>query len=148
MGHLTYIAEEASKLLEKTGPEMDKILAAVNMNEWEDYVNGVLKETKERDSQPLGGVRPKPASPGLVPTLGGPPGTLADEIEFKAASSSQGPPSPTTPTRTSADTTEEDEESTASNELFFAGGTVGSDQVNGRHRDPDKEWHDLYQYVD
>jgi hypothetical protein len=85
MGHLTYISDEACKLLEKCGPDFaDDIrgdttkkthlsdpcsflmnvflssLEAIDMSAWESYVMHQLQETKDRDSQPLGGARPNP----------------------------------------------------------------------------------------
>ncbi|KAJ3288754.1 SAPS-domain-containing protein [Rhizoclosmatium globosum] len=59
MGHLTYISDEVSKLVEKCfedfGPE---VAGLVNSEDWQSYLNGVLRDTKERDRQPLGGMRP------------------------------------------------------------------------------------------
>ncbi|KAI9324834.1 SIT4 phosphatase-associated protein-domain-containing protein [Zopfochytrium polystomum] len=62
MGHLTYIADEICKLLEKCGADFegdtDTAGTAVVHPDWDAYVNGVLRETKERDRQLLGGARP------------------------------------------------------------------------------------------
>ncbi|KAI8824378.1 SIT4 phosphatase-associated protein-domain-containing protein [Fimicolochytrium jonesii] len=59
MGHLTYIADEVSKLLEKCPEDLVKELSDhIVADEWHSYVSGPLKETRERDRQPLGGVRP------------------------------------------------------------------------------------------
>lgn len=60
MGHLTLIAEEVVKFSERYPPEllsrtvMDKVLN----QEWIDYVERTLSETRERDNAILGGVRP------------------------------------------------------------------------------------------
>ncbi|KAL2005756.1 hypothetical protein VTN00DRAFT_10249 [Thermoascus crustaceus] len=60
MGHLTLIAEEVVKFSERYPPEllsrtvMDKVLN----QEWIEYVERTLSETRERDNAILGGVRP------------------------------------------------------------------------------------------
>lgn len=60
MGHLTLIAEEVVKFTERHPPEilsqtvMDKVLH----NDWIEYVERTLSETRERDNAILGGVRP------------------------------------------------------------------------------------------
>ena len=60
MGHLTLIAEEVVKFTERHPPELlsqtvvDKVLS----QEWGDYVENTLAETRERDNAILGGVRP------------------------------------------------------------------------------------------
>ncbi|KAI9323937.1 SIT4 phosphatase-associated protein-domain-containing protein, partial [Zopfochytrium polystomum] len=59
MGHLTYIADEVCKLVEKCSPDFEGDDAPPLVHEdWDNYVNGVLRETKERDRQLLGGTRP------------------------------------------------------------------------------------------
>ncbi|KAJ3355557.1 hypothetical protein HDU83_003224 [Entophlyctis luteolus] len=59
MGHLTYIADEVTKLTEKCIDDFDQdVLEMVNSDDWQEYLSGVLNETKDRDRQPLGGVRP------------------------------------------------------------------------------------------
>ncbi|KAI8838048.1 SIT4 phosphatase-associated protein-domain-containing protein [Chytriomyces cf. hyalinus JEL632] len=59
MGHLTYISDEVSKLVEKClddfGPEVKDLIES---DDWQEYLGGVLRETKDRDRQALGGVRP------------------------------------------------------------------------------------------
>ncbi|KAJ1557274.1 hypothetical protein HK096_008177, partial [Nowakowskiella sp. JEL0078] len=45
-------------------------LAFTQVDDWQEYVSGILRETKERDRQPLGGVRPHggqqiPMHPGM-----------------------------------------------------------------------------------
>jgi hypothetical protein len=78
MGHLTYISDEVCKLWEKCsgdfegegGGIVDGGLRQVLGGEgWVGYVEGVLRETKERDHQPLGGVRPNQG--GVGGALGG-----------------------------------------------------------------------------
>ncbi|KAG1139562.1 hypothetical protein G6F37_010335 [Rhizopus arrhizus] len=59
MGHLTFISDEIMKLFE--GYPETIVLAIkddVNMESWSTYCNNELKETKERDQLPLGGLRP------------------------------------------------------------------------------------------
>ncbi|KAJ3011609.1 UNVERIFIED_CONTAM: hypothetical protein HDU68_001601 [Siphonaria sp. JEL0065] len=63
MGHLTYISDEVTKLVEKClddfGPDVAELaLDLINSDDWQEYLSGVLKETKDRDRQALGGVRP------------------------------------------------------------------------------------------
>ncbi|KAJ3195874.1 hypothetical protein HK101_010784 [Irineochytrium annulatum] len=59
MGHLTYIADEVCKLMEKCSADFNEpIRDLIYKTEWQEYLTGVLRETKERDRQPLGGARP------------------------------------------------------------------------------------------
>ncbi|KAI9779662.1 MAG: hypothetical protein M1816_003450 [Peltula sp. TS41687] len=60
MGHLTLIAEEVVKFTERHPPEFlsKSVLDLVMSNEWVDYVEHILAETRERDNAILGGVRP------------------------------------------------------------------------------------------
>ncbi|KAI9884667.1 MAG: hypothetical protein M1823_003550 [Watsoniomyces obsoletus] len=60
MGHLTLIAEEVVKFTERHPPEFlsESVLKAVMANEWVEYVENTLTETRERDNAILGGVRP------------------------------------------------------------------------------------------
>ncbi|KAJ3098725.1 hypothetical protein HDU96_010955 [Phlyctochytrium bullatum] len=73
MGHLTYISDEVCKLIEKCSADFDgQVKAMVVAEEWQEYLNGVLRETKERDRQPLGGVRPtQTTQPLAVPLVTG-----------------------------------------------------------------------------
>lgn len=61
MGHLTLIAEEVVKFTERHPPELlsDTVLLRVMDQEWINYVEGALAETRERDNAILGGVRPE-----------------------------------------------------------------------------------------
>ncbi|KAH7149044.1 SIT4 phosphatase-associated protein-domain-containing protein [Dactylonectria estremocensis] len=60
MGHLTLIAEEVVKFTERHPPELlsESVLDSVMSQEWINYVEGALAETRERDNAILGGVRP------------------------------------------------------------------------------------------
>ncbi|KAJ3039005.1 hypothetical protein HDV00_012692 [Rhizophlyctis rosea] len=76
MGHLTYISDEVCKLVEKCGADFnDELRDFITAEEWQDYINGPLRETKDRDRQPLGGVRPNTGQQGhgipLVTGVGG-----------------------------------------------------------------------------
>ncbi|KAI1174215.1 SAPS-domain-containing protein [Nemania sp. FL0916] len=61
MGHLTLIAEEVVKFTERNPPELlsDLVLDRVMSQDWINYVEGALAETRERDNAILGGVRPE-----------------------------------------------------------------------------------------
>lgn len=61
MGHLTLIAEEVVKFTERHPPELlsETVLLRVMDQEWINYVEGALAETRERDNAILGGVRPE-----------------------------------------------------------------------------------------
>ncbi|KAI3329770.1 SIT4 phosphatase-associated protein-domain-containing protein [Ustulina deusta] len=63
MGHLTLIAEEVVKFTERNPPELlsDLVLDRVMSQDWNNYVEGALAETRERDNAILGGVRPEVA---------------------------------------------------------------------------------------
>ncbi|KAH0562139.1 hypothetical protein GP486_003167 [Trichoglossum hirsutum] len=60
MGHLTLIAEEVVKFTERHPPELlsQVVLEKVMDQDWIDYVEQTLAETRERDNAVLGGVRP------------------------------------------------------------------------------------------
>lgn len=61
MGHLTLIAEEVVRFTEKYPPELfsQSVLEKVTSQEWIEYVENTLAETRERDNAILGGVRPE-----------------------------------------------------------------------------------------
>lgn len=63
MGHLTLIAEEVVKFTERHPPELlsETVLDKVMSQDWINYVEGPLAETRERDNAILGGVRPEVA---------------------------------------------------------------------------------------
>ena len=60
MGHLTLIAEEVVKFSDRHPPELlsQVVLDKVTSQDWSDYVENTLSETRERDNAILGGVRP------------------------------------------------------------------------------------------
>jgi SIT4-associating protein SAP185/190 len=61
MGHLTLIAEEVCKFGNRQPPEILEpvILDRVNRDEWIEYVEGTLAETRDKDNAVLGGIRPQ-----------------------------------------------------------------------------------------
>ncbi|KAK3386046.1 SIT4 phosphatase-associated protein-domain-containing protein [Podospora didyma] len=63
MGHLTLIAEEVVKFTERHPAEIlsEVVLEKVMAQDWINYVEGALAETRERDNAILGGVRPEVA---------------------------------------------------------------------------------------
>ncbi|KAK4502234.1 hypothetical protein PRZ48_005659 [Zasmidium cellare] len=63
MGHLTLIAEEVCKFGNRHPPEtLDPVIGdRVNRDEWIQYVEGILAETRDKDNAVLGGVRPENA---------------------------------------------------------------------------------------
>jgi len=69
MGHLTLIAEEVVKFTERHPPELlsDAVLERVMSQDWINYVEGALAETRERDNAILGGVRPEVAMNNRAP---------------------------------------------------------------------------------
>ncbi|CAG8542941.1 8541_t:CDS:10 [Ambispora gerdemannii] len=59
MGHLTFIAEEVVKLLDRYAVDIgEKVREYIEASEWQEYVSKTLRETRERDRAPLGGQRP------------------------------------------------------------------------------------------
>ncbi|OAK96428.1 SAPS-domain-containing protein [Phaeosphaeriaceae sp. SRC1lsM3a] len=60
MGHLTLIAEEVLKFTERHTEETlsRSVVDKVHNEDWVDYVENILSETRERDNAILGGVRP------------------------------------------------------------------------------------------
>ena len=59
MGHLTLIAEDVLVTLERYPPDLRETLVKyAPVPEWEEYVKGRYNETKERDSNMLGGGKP------------------------------------------------------------------------------------------
>jgi len=61
MGHLTLIAEEVCKFGNRQPAESldETVMERVNRDEWVQYVEGSLAETREKDNAVLGGVRPQ-----------------------------------------------------------------------------------------
>lgn len=72
MGHLTLIAEEVVKFVERYPPQQISplIVEKVTSPAWIDYVDNILSATRARDSAVLGGERPQVAVP-QQPQLGG-----------------------------------------------------------------------------
>lgn len=60
MGHLTLIAEEVCKFVDRRDPEFlgPEIIGCINSDPWIQYVVTVLADTRDRDNAVLGGVRP------------------------------------------------------------------------------------------
>ncbi|ORX92115.1 SAPS-domain-containing protein [Basidiobolus meristosporus CBS 931.73] len=58
MGHLTFIAEEVVRLIERSPEVAADVNDKVQAEPWKEYVSKTLREIKERDQQPLGGQRP------------------------------------------------------------------------------------------
>ena len=60
MGHLTLVAEEVVKFSDRHPPELlsQVVLDKVTSQQWSEYVENTLSETRERDNAILGGVRP------------------------------------------------------------------------------------------
>lgn len=59
MGHLTFISDEIMKLFEGYPETIVLVIKdEIDMEGWNAYCNGELKETKDRDQLPLGGLRP------------------------------------------------------------------------------------------
>ncbi|KAK9768391.1 sporulation-induced protein [Basidiobolus ranarum] len=58
MGHLTFIAEEVVRLIEKSPEVAADVRDLIEAEAWKEYVSKTLREIKERDQQPLGGQRP------------------------------------------------------------------------------------------
>ncbi|TPX46863.1 hypothetical protein SeMB42_g02679 [Synchytrium endobioticum] len=81
MGHLTYIAEEVIKLVEKCAAELEEVQDVVAADDWVAYVSGPFRDTKERDRVPLGGFKPPPGAlpPGMAMGAIGGFGTSEDE---------------------------------------------------------------------
>ncbi|KAJ9059891.1 sporulation-induced protein [Entomophthora muscae] len=56
MGYLTFIAEETVKLLDRAGYELGhNILSMAQAPEWQEYIYQSLRDTKQRDMEPLDG---------------------------------------------------------------------------------------------
>ena len=56
MGHMVLIAEEVLKLLQHYPAEIfDQVKDVIPQPEWDNFVNTALRETRERESNPLGG---------------------------------------------------------------------------------------------
>lgn len=73
MGHLTLIAEEVCKFGNRQPAEsLDQVvLDRVNRDEWVQYVEGPLAETRDKDNAVLGGVRPQDSMGVRAMSIGG-----------------------------------------------------------------------------
>ncbi|CAM0137266.1 sporulation-induced protein [Umbelopsis sp. WA50703] len=58
MGHLTFIADEISKLMDHYSEVESTVRDDVDLQKWDHFYIEVLAETRERDTLPLGGDRP------------------------------------------------------------------------------------------
>ncbi|GAB5592695.1 hypothetical protein Unana1_07595 [Umbelopsis nana] len=58
MGHLTFIADEISKLMDNYSEIEAAVRDDVDLQKWDSFYIEVLAETRERDTLPLGGDRP------------------------------------------------------------------------------------------
>ncbi|KAG2176112.1 hypothetical protein INT43_005345 [Umbelopsis isabellina] len=59
MGHLTFISDEVIKVLASYPDEIyNAVKESLDMESWDSYINGPLRETKLRDRVPLGGIKP------------------------------------------------------------------------------------------
>lgn len=59
MGHISLIAEELVKFFARCPPDLFEIIKpSFDVESWEIFVNGSLRETRQRDSQPLAGGKP------------------------------------------------------------------------------------------
>lgn len=59
MGHLTLISEDVINTLDHSSPDLRLIITKfVPQPEWEEYVNGRYRETKNKDTSLLGGGKP------------------------------------------------------------------------------------------
>ena len=59
MGHVILIAEEVTKFLERCPPELlASIEGSFVKSEWQAFVEGPMRDAKNRDTQPLAGGKP------------------------------------------------------------------------------------------
>ncbi|KAJ3289499.1 hypothetical protein HK104_007414 [Borealophlyctis nickersoniae] len=134
MGHLTYISDEVCKLLEKCSADLgDELRDFLYAEDWQEYVNGTLRETKERDRQPLGGARPNTnpqqhALPLVTGIGGGFNAANLDEADTGATSGAVG----TTRKEGGKESDEDDDDieglGGGGGDVYVADGDVASDQ--------------------
>ncbi|KAH8553437.1 SIT4 phosphatase-associated protein-domain-containing protein [Umbelopsis sp. PMI_123] len=66
MGHLTFISDEVIKVLASYPDEIYAVVKdSLDLDAWDNYINGPLRETKLRDRVPLGGIKPAGGLDGL-----------------------------------------------------------------------------------
>jgi hypothetical protein len=59
MGHLTFISDEVIKVLASYPEDVYAVVKdSLDLDAWDGYINGPLRETKLRDRVPLGGIKP------------------------------------------------------------------------------------------
>ncbi|KAJ3345504.1 hypothetical protein HDU83_004041 [Entophlyctis luteolus] len=131
MGHLTYIADEVTKLTEKCIGDFDQDILGielVNSDDWQEYLSGVLNETKDKDRQPLGGVRP--THTGQSTNFG-----KIDETDIPPLGAAPPPKKELSPGLSQQSTSAKEVDSDEDDELLMkpselhAGGDVASDQM-------------------
>ncbi|KAK9424474.1 putative Extragenic suppressor of kinetochore protein 1 [Seiridium unicorne] len=90
MGHLTLIAEEVVKFTERNPPELlsELVLDRVMSQDWINYVEGALAETRERDNAILGGVRPEVAMSNRAAMAGNNLGMALNQIGLGSSQAS------------------------------------------------------------
>ncbi|KAJ3023801.1 hypothetical protein HKX48_000935 [Thoreauomyces humboldtii] len=118
MGHLTYISDEVCKLVDKCNEDLaQEVGDLISAEDWQDYVTGILRETKERDRQPLGGVRPNAGGQQQhIPMVAGVGGS-ADDGDMPRGDNSV----------TKRDPDEDDD--LGSTDVYVGDGDVASDQL-------------------
>ncbi|KAJ3139313.1 hypothetical protein HDU90_000679 [Geranomyces variabilis] len=138
MGHLTYISDEICKLVEKCNEDLaQEVGDLITADDWQDYVSGILRETKERDRQPLGGVRPNAgAQQHQVPLVQGIGGGFAgpnDDSDIKDTGATKRDSfsisSSSTPARDGGDDEDDDDlNPITATDAYIGDGDVASDQ--------------------
>ncbi|KAJ3137421.1 hypothetical protein HK100_000690 [Physocladia obscura] len=130
MGHLTYISDEVVKLFEKCLDDFEPdVSGLINSDDWQEYLSGILKETKDRDRQALGGVRPT--------HTGQPSGNFGkiDETDIPPLGAAPPPKKElggglyNNNTQPKDNDSDEEEEAGRAGELQSEGGDVTSDQM-------------------
>lgn len=88
MGHLTLIAEEVCKFGSRHPTELldANVHERVSREDWIQYVEGTLTETRDRDNAVLGGVRPQDSMGARTVSLGGGGGSILSGFTPNASS--------------------------------------------------------------
>jgi SIT4-associating protein SAP185/190 len=126
MGHLTLLAEEVQKFLENCPSDVrDLIDDSFVQSEWDAFRDGPLRETKERDSRPLAGSKPREQTV-LTGAEGDRQDSDSDDDEGILARNLTGAPLTRSPAHTSDEFGKEPHEGEArrlnDNQVSFAGG--------------------------
>ncbi|KAL7747225.1 sporulation-induced protein [Sorochytrium milnesiophthora] len=66
MGHVTLIAEEIVKILEREPDLQSELTDLLRLDDWLEFSTKTLRETLERDRKPLGGGKPPPSLGGIA----------------------------------------------------------------------------------